>query len=85
LSEQTWQLIIIVAILVGMYFFLIYPQQRRLREHRKLIRELEIGDVVVTAGGVIGRIVNITGQTVVLEVNGIKLKFLREAVVRKIG
>ncbi len=85
MNEQTWQLIIIVVLLVGMYFFLIYPQQRRVREHRKLIRELEIGDVVVTAGGVIGRIVNITDQTVVLEVDGVKLKFLREAVVRKIG
>lgn len=85
MNEQTWQLIIVVVILAGMYFFLIYPQQRRVREHRKLIQELEIGDIVVTAGGIIGRIVNITGQTVILEVNGVKLKFLREAVVRKIG
>lgn len=85
MNEQTMQLIIIVVLGLGMYFLLIYPQQKRLREHRKLIQELEIGDVVVTAGGIIGRIVSITGQTVVLEVNGVKLKFLREAVVRKIG
>ncbi len=85
MSEQTIQTLIIFALIIGMYLFLIYPQQKRVREHRKLIHGLEIGDIVVTAGGIIGRIVDLTGQTVVLEVDGVRLKFLREAVVKKIG
>lgn len=63
-----------LAILAIFYFILIVPQRRQLKEHEKLVAELQKGDQVVTAGGLIGEILSIkddavqlrTGQSVVV-------------------
>jgi preprotein translocase subunit YajC len=50
----------ILIFLVGAYFLMIRPQNKRVQAHRKLISELTKGDEVVTVGGVIGKIVKIS-------------------------
>jgi len=45
-----------ILIFVIMYFLLIRPQQKRLKEHRAMIDALKRGDKVVTAGGLIGKV-----------------------------
>jgi preprotein translocase subunit YajC len=50
------QLIVIVAMFVLLWLFLIAPQRRRMQEQRKLIDSVEIGDEIVTVGGIIGRV-----------------------------
>ena len=45
------------------YFILIRPQQKQRRDHDQLVRSLKKGDEVVTAGGVIGEVVNIAQQS----------------------
>ena len=77
------QLLFPLILFGGMYFLLIRPQQQRARRQRQLILELQAGDRVVTAGGLIGTIRVLTDQEVTLEVApGTEVKILRVAVSR---
>ncbi len=58
-------LVIIFAIF---YFLLIRPQQKKAKEHKKLLENLKIGDNVLTAGGLHGTITGLTDQVVTLEI-----------------
>ena len=63
------------------YFLLIRPQQKRAKEHRKLLDSLKAGDQVITAGGIHGRIVTVQEQVVTLEVDkGVKIRLSRASV-----
>jgi len=57
-----------VAIFVVFYFLLIRPQQRKQKEARAMLESLEKGNEVVTAGGVLGRIVKLDEQYATIEV-----------------
>lgn len=57
-----------VAIFVVFYFLLIRPQQKKQKEARAMLDALEKGNEVVTAGGVLGRIVKLDEQYATLEV-----------------
>jgi len=50
------QFVPLILIFVIFYFFLIRPQQKRLKEHKKMVASLKRGDVVVTSGGIIGTV-----------------------------
>lgn len=45
-----------VLILLVMYFLILRPQQKRLKEHRKTIDSIKRGDVVITSGGIVGEV-----------------------------
>ncbi len=75
------QLLFPLVVLALMWVLLIRPQQQRVRRQRELIAALEIGDEVVTAGGVVGRVVGLDPNEVRLEVApGVTMRFLRLAV-----
>jgi preprotein translocase subunit YajC len=57
-----------VAIFVVFYFLLIRPQQKKAKEARSMLEALEKGNEIVTAGGILGRIVKIDEQYVTVEV-----------------
>jgi len=61
-------LIPLVLIIVIFYFLLIRPQQKRLKAHQSLISELKKGDKVVTSGGIIGSIHDVSEDTVRVEI-----------------
>ena len=64
-----------------MWFFLIRPQQQRVRRQQELVASLEVGDEVVTAGGILGRIVALAGDEARLEIApGVSIRILRLAV-----
>ena len=50
------QFIPLILIFVIFYFFLIRPQQRKIKEHKSMVASLKRGDDVITSGGIIGRI-----------------------------
>ena len=54
--EQFIPLILIFAI---MYFLMIRPQQKKIKEHQTMVQNLRRGDVVVTQGGLIGRVAKV--------------------------
>tara|TARA_B100000029_G_scaffold429208_1_gene439484 strand:+ start:287 stop:571 length:285 start_codon:yes stop_codon:yes gene_type:complete len=56
------QFIPLILIFVIFYFFLIRPQQKKIKEHKTMVAALKRGDEVVTSGGIIGRIVRIIGN-----------------------
>ncbi len=69
-----------------MWVLLILPQQRRMRQHQEVIASLEVGDEVVTAGGVYGTITSVDEDTLAVEVApGVVLRVLRNAVSQRIG
>jgi preprotein translocase subunit YajC len=78
--------LISLALMVAIfYFLLIRPQQRRARQQRDLIGSLAVGDEVITVGGIFGRITEMDEESVTLEVGVGQVRFVRQAVVRKIS
>ncbi len=69
------------AAFLVMYFFMIRPQQKKQNDQKKFLSELKKGDLVVTIGGLHGRIHEIDELTILLEVDrGMRLKFDRSAI-----
>ena len=69
-----------------MYFMMIRPQQKKLKEHEEFVAGLNRGDDVVTDSGMLGTIVAMTDTVVTLEVaDGVKLKFERRRVAARRG
>ena len=50
------QFIPLILIFVIFYFFLIRPQQKKIKDHKSMVSALKRGDEVITSGGIIGRI-----------------------------
>ncbi len=75
------ELLLPFVLLALMWVLLVRPQQQRVRRQRELIASLEVGDEVVTAGGMVGRVAALEGDEVHLEVApGLTLRFARLAV-----
>ena len=76
---QFLPLIFIVAIF---YFLVFMPMQRQKKQQAQMLSSLEAGAEVLTTGGIVGTIVNISGDTLVLRVkpDNIKLQIARSAV-----
>lgn len=78
-------IIVLVAVVAIFYFMLILPQQRRTRAHRELVAGLKNGDEVMTIGGVIGTVREVTDDRLKLEVaSGVELTVARQAIAQKI-
>lgn len=58
----------LIAIFVLFYFMLIRPQMKRAKEQKNMIEAIQKGDEVVTAGGLVGKVVKISDNFVSLEV-----------------
>ena len=56
MSEGIGQFIPLILIFVIFYFFLIRPQQKKIKEHKAMVRALKRGDDVITSGGIVGKI-----------------------------
>ena len=56
------QFIPLILIFVIFYFFLIRPQQKKVKEHKLMVASLRRGDEVITAGGIIGKVERILGD-----------------------
>jgi preprotein translocase subunit YajC len=56
------QFIPLILIFVIFYFFLIRPQQKKLKDHKSMVAALKRGDEVVTAGGIVGKIERVLGD-----------------------
>ncbi|HVA56201.1 MAG TPA: preprotein translocase subunit YajC [Gammaproteobacteria bacterium] len=74
--------IIIFVVLIGFFWlFLIRPQQKRQKEHQKMLSAISKGDEVVTNGGVLGRIKDLDEQFITLEVApGVDQRIQRQAI-----
>jgi preprotein translocase subunit YajC len=53
------QFVPLILIFAIMYFLLIRPQQKKMKDHQKMVEGLRRGDVVITQGGLIGKVVKV--------------------------
>ena len=59
------QLIMIFGFILLLYFLLIRPQNKRLKAHQELVNNLEIGDEVITSGGIVCTLVKLSDTYVI--------------------
>ena len=58
-----------IFILVLMYFILIRPQSKKLKEHKQMLTELKVGDEISTAGGLLGKIIKVVESYIQLKIS----------------
>lgn len=74
-------LIMVVLFFIIMYFMIIRPQNKRVKDHNKLIESLSNGTEVVVSNGIMGKIIKIKDDTVELEIsNGVNIKIRKNSI-----
>ncbi len=58
----------LILIFIIFYFFLIRPQQRKSKEHQKMLNELKKDDKIITAGGIYGVVSQVKGEIVEVKI-----------------
>jgi preprotein translocase subunit YajC len=73
------QLVPFLLIFVIMWFLIIRPQQRRVKQHAEMIKNVRRGDTIVSTGGIVGKVTKVTDDPE-LEVeiaDGVRVKLVR--------
>lgn len=74
-----------IVIFVLFWFLLIRPQQKKMKEHQKMLAEINKGDEVATQGGIVGRVTKAGDQYLAIEIaNGVEINIQRGAVAAKL-
>ena len=65
---SSWIMIIYLVVIFGaMYFLMIRPQKKKQKEEQKMRENLQVGDEIVTIGGIYGRVISLKEDTFVIE------------------
>jgi preprotein translocase YajC subunit len=84
-SSTNPTLFIFIAIAAAFYFLIYRPQQRKAKMAREVTKNYDVGDEVLTAGGIVGHIIDIDGDRVTLETSvGASFVVLKQYVLRKL-
>ncbi len=80
--EAFAQFIPLILIFAIMYFLLIRPQQKKVKDHQAMVAALRRGDQVVTQGGIIGKVSKVKeDQELELEIaEGVKVRVVRNTI-----
>lgn len=80
--EQIIGLLPMILIFVLMYVMLIVPQRKKEKKTREMLKALQVGNDVITVGGIVGKIINIKDEEVTIEtsVEKTQIKLIRQAV-----
>lgn len=74
-------LIMMVAIFAIMYFFMIRPQNKKQKEIQNFRNNLSVGQEVITAGGIYGKVKEIEDNVIVLEIaSGVKIRIDKNSI-----
>ena len=77
-------LVITALFMLMIYFLMIRPLRQREKQHDQMVEELRVGDIVITAGGIYGKIETIDADSVVLEVeSGAKIRVTKGGVIKR--
>ena len=81
-SIMTSGLVPMILIVGIMYFLMIRPQQKRLKEHKAMVEALRRGDQVVTQGGILGKVSKVQDDGIIeVEIaEGVKVKVMRATI-----
>lgn len=84
--ESLGSLLPLIGLMVVIWFILIRPQQKKQKERAQMLTAVEVGDDVVTVGGLHGRIVELAEDHMdLLVTEGIVLRYQRDALMRVVG
>ena len=79
-ADIALQVVPFVLIFVIMYFLILRPQQRRVKEHQNLVKNVRRDDTVVTSGGIVGRVTKVADEASEIEVEiapNVRVKVVR--------
>ena len=77
-------LIMFGAVILIMYFLMIRPQQKRQKEHKNMLESIKKGDKVITSAGMHGTVVDIDGNSFVIQVaDNVRITFEKHAIASK--
>ncbi len=80
-ANPIMQFLPMILIIVVFYFFMIRPQMKKAKDHKKFLEELKKGDKVVTSAGIHGKIADMNETTFLIEVEGgTKIRFDKSAI-----
>ncbi len=80
------QFIPLILIFVIMYFLILRPQQKRMKDHRNMVAELKRGDQVVTQGGLIGKVTDVKDDELTVEIaQGVKVRVVRATIAQVVA
>jgi len=68
-GDSTSFIIMMVLMFAAFYFLLIRPQQKKQKQHTELVSGLQVGDEVLTAGGILGKITGVSEHYAVVAIN----------------
>tara|TARA_B110000263_G_scaffold113546_1_gene99051 strand:- start:265 stop:555 length:291 start_codon:yes stop_codon:yes gene_type:complete len=72
---------LLIGFMVLIYFLMIRPENKRRKTHQTMLESLEVGDEVITSGGVLGRVTKVHDQYIDISVsNNVNLKFQKNSV-----
>jgi preprotein translocase subunit YajC len=71
-----------VLIFVIMYFLILRPQQKRVKQHQEMVKNVRRGDTVVTSGGLVGKVTKVTDdEQIEVEVaEGVRVRQMRQMI-----
>ncbi len=79
--EQIGGFLPMILIIVVFYFFMIRPQMKKAKDHKKFVEEIKKGDRVITTSGIHGKILDLNDSTFLIEVEGgTKIRFEKSAI-----
>ena len=80
--EAFAQFVPLILIFLIMYFLLIRPQQKKVKEHQAMVAALRRGDQVVTQGGVVGKVVKVKddGELELEIADGVKVRVIQNTI-----
>lgn len=67
MSSTLFTVVYLVVIVGVMYFLLIRPQRKKTKEEKKMRENLQVGDDIVTIGGIYGKVISLKEDTIVIE------------------
>jgi preprotein translocase subunit YajC len=66
---NVWQMLLLpILLILVFYFLLIRPQSKRAKQQREMLERVSVGDEVMTAGGILGRVVRLRDNYLVLKI-----------------
>lgn len=71
----------IILMFVIFYFLLIRPQQKKAKEHKEMLSQVQKGDSVITSSGIHGKVTAVADDTLTIEIaDDVRVKFSRDAI-----
>jgi preprotein translocase subunit YajC len=81
------QFVPLILIFAIMYFLLIRPQQKKMKDHQKMVQGLRRGDVVITQGGLIGKVAKVkeNNELDVEIAEGVKVRVVQNTIAQVVS